>query len=496
MYVAALAYISIGVLSLTSILLAILILKQRIRFKHELEDRYQALLSYHRIYQLILEDLDFDSVIQKISDIIPNELKFATGVLAILDEKRGVLKRVAASNTQQANEAIKILSTPFEKIEISISDPNNIMAKAIREAKPFYSSDVYDVLGPVIPREEAAIVQKIMSTKTTLAYPILLKKNAIGVFIASTKKHYHELTPFELTIMDSFVNLIGLALQDSKLYTSLSTTEKQLEKTNMRLEELDKLKDDFVSIASHELRTPMTAIRSYAWMALHKSDTPLSDKLERYLVRVLMSTERLISMVNDMLNVSRIESGRIEIIPEPVDLIKLVKDIVDEVYYSKSQEKNIQFIILEKPIPQALADPEKLREVLLNLVGNSLKFTPHNGKIVFDFFSDGLTVEVIVKDTGMGISKEDLGRLFQKFGRLDSSYVATASSGGTGLGLFISKKLIELMYGKIWARSDGIGKGSTFTVSLPIATKERLEHIQEYKVKAKGEAKALESVAI
>lgn len=271
---------------------------------------------------------------------------------------------------------------------------------------------------------------------------------------------------------------------------------RDLEDANRRLKELDQIKDDFVSIASHELRTPMTAIRSYAWMALHKADMPLSKTMEKYVARILISTERLINLVNDMLNVSRIESGRIEINPEPIDLPSLIKDIVDEVYYSKSEEKNIQFVVLPKPVPKVLADPEKLRQVFLNLVGNSLKFTPDGGKITFDFFTDGKTVEISVSDTGVGIPEEDTSKLFHKFGRLDNSYTAAATSGGTGLGLYISKNLVELMHGKIWVKSEGINKGATFVVSLPVVTPDTLRDIENYRVKPKGEVKGLEPVAI
>lgn len=264
--------------------------------------------------------------------------------------------------------------------------------------------------------------------------------------------------------------LEALTLDNAQVYQKLRAVLNHLADANQRLKELDQLKDEFVSVTSHELRTPMTAIRSYAWMALHRSNMPLTKNLEEYIIRILLSTERMIKLVNDMLNVSRIESRRIEINPEPVDLISLCKDIMDEVYYSKATDKNIQFLLLEQPIPKVFADPEKLREVLINIVGNALKFSPRGGKITIGFFTDGKVVETYVKDEGSGISKEDLGRLFQKFGRLDSSYVATASSGGSGLGLYISKKLIELMKGRIWAVSEGEGKGATFTLSLPVTT--------------------------
>ena len=495
----ALVYIAGSALLSILLFLVIVLFRQHSKYKREMDDRYKTLLSFRRIYQLILENLDFESAIQRIANIIPNELSFATGVLAILDEEKGTLKRIAASQTQQAREAIKFINTlsvPFEKIEIPINDPRNIMARAVREKKPFVSADVFDVLGPVLSRNETQKVQEILGTKTTFAYPIFIEDKPFGVFIASTKKKQEELTSYELEVMDSFVNLIGLALQDSKLFTQLKATSFQLVKANERLKQLDQLKDDFVSIASHELRTPMTAIRSYAWMALHRSDVPLSKNLEKYIARILLSTERLINLVNDMLNISRIESGRIEINPEPIDILSLIRDIVDEVYYSKSEEKNIQFIVSEGPVPKVFADPEKLRQVLLNLAGNSLKFTPNGGKISFGFFSDGKTVEISVSDTGIGISREDISKLFHKFGRLDNSYTAAATSGGTGLGLYVSKSLVELMHGRIWAQSPGVNKGATFIVSLPIATPDTLKEVERYTVKPKGEVKGLESVAI
>lgn len=285
--------------------------------------------------------------------------------------------------------------------------------------------------------------------------------------------------------------LEALTLDNAKVNRELQNTLSLLSVANKKLKELDNLKDEFVSVTSHELRTPMTAIRSYSWMALHRSDVQLSAKLEKYLVRILLSTERMINLVNDLLNISRIESGRIEINPEAIDLISLCQDIIDEVYYSKATDKKIQFLLLEQKVPKVFADPEKLRQVLINIVGNALKFSLAGGKISIGFFTDGKVVETYVKDEGFGISREDLGRLFQKFGRLDNTYTAAATAGGTGLGLYISKSLIILMHGKIWASSEGPGKGATFTLSLPVASEQVITETEKYKVKARGEAKGL-----
>ena len=137
-----------------------------------------------------------------------------------------------------------------------------------------------------------------------------------------------------------------------------------------------------------------------------------------------------------------------------------------------------------------------MQQILLNLLGNALKFTFPGGTIAISFFTDGKVVEVSIKDSGQGIAREDMGKLFKKFGRLDASYVSISSSGGTGLGLYISRSLIELMHGRIWAESEGIEKGSKFSFSLPVATAQVLEKPEDFHIQAQGVAKGLEPVAI
>lgn len=330
-----------------------------------------------------------------------------------------------------------------------------------------------------------------------LILPIQHQGQLAGVLVIASSKQANEVNAEEIEFAQMITKFVDLAfrLQDTEM--SLTKITQEVYQMNAKLHQLDKLKDDFVSVASHELRTPMTAIRSYSWMALHRSDIPLSQKLQRYLYRVLVSTERLINLVNDMLNLSRIEAGRIEIVPKGFDITALVKDIVEDVT-PKALEKRLQITVLEHKTPTVFADPDKVREILLNLIGNSLKFVYPGGLINIDFFCDGKMVEVSVQDNGAGITQEDLAKLFHKFSRLDNSYTAVSSSGGTGLGLYISKNLIELMQGKIWATSEGVDKGATFTFSLPVATEELLKNASSYKVEPKDglPAKALEPVTL
>ncbi len=334
-----------------------------------------------------------------------------------------------------------------------------------------------------------------LKVKSLIASPLKVAGLLIGVLVFGSPKVVTEISEGEKEFLVLVNHLMAQSYRLEDTQNSLTNISQEVYKMNAKLHELDHLKDDFVSVASHELRTPMTAIRSYVWMALNRPDMSLTEKMKKYLTRTLISTERLINLVNDMLNVSRIESGRIDISPKPFDIIALAKDVGEEVK-PKADEKQVQVLVNEDRLPQVFGDPDKIRQVLLNLIGNSLKFTPASGSISASFKVNGDMIEVYITDTGQGLSGEDLGRLFKKFGRLDSSYVAMGTSGGTGLGLYISKSLVELMKGKMWATSEGIGKGSTFAFSLPIVTEAVLKEAEKYTTKATGEAKPLEPVAI
>lgn len=467
----------------------------------KIPQKKESLQSLWRLLRILLDNLDFEDVVYKVVNSILHELGYLNLgyriiALSLIDEKAGGLRRIALSQTPEAARATSVSTIPFEKIVIPLTAMENYCVKVMYEGRPLVTTAWPYLLTPPLEPEAALRNQRAAGIKTSMVYPVYAQGRPIGSIIFSMVKDYRQVTEDEKDLLSGFTDLVGLAVQNSIIYTSLKTTSKQLVEANKKLEELDKLKDDFVSIASHELRTPMTAIRSYAWMALNRSDVPLSEKLNKYLSRILISTERLINLVNDMLNISRIESGRVEIIPQVFDMKKFATDIVSEVE-SKAQEKNIKITIDNMNLPQVLADPDKVHQVLLNLLGNALKFTPQDGSIRVGFFSDGKVSETSVTDSGVGILKEDISRLFTKFGRLDSSYVAAATSGGTGLGLFICKNLIELMGGNIKASSEGHNKGSTFSFSLPIATPDAVKSKELFTKKVEnGQAKFLEPVPV
>lgn len=233
-----------------------------------------------------------------------------------------------------------------------------------------------------------------------------------------------------------------------------------------KVKELEKTKDEFLSVASHELRTPMTIIKSYLWMISTERHGKLDPKQKEYIKKAILSTERMIELINDILNVSRIEQNALNVQINRVELVELINELVSD-FKVKADEKGLKlYITQEKDKMYAYLDTSKLREILVNLVGNSLKFTDQ-GEIRIDIRQAGDFQKVSIIDTGRGIKQSELERLFHKFGRLDSSYQTVAESEGTGLGLYIVKLFVDAMGGKIGVFSDGVGKGSTFWFTVP-----------------------------
>lgn len=242
---------------------------------------------------------------------------------------------------------------------------------------------------------------------------------------------------------------------------------KRLDEANKHLEDLDKAKDNFMSMASHELNTPIAAIEGYLSMILDEGmGGKIPDQARKYLDSVYSSSKRLAALVRDLLNVSRIESNRVHLIYEETQIEDIINQAVMEVG-SKVKEMG-HTLTHEKPkeaLPKTWFDKTRITEVVINMLGNAIKYTDPGGKIEIRARKESDNIVVQVKDNGCGVPKEKRDRIFQKFSQVD---VLKDQVKGTGLGMFISKNLIELHKGKIWFESEGEGKGTTFFFSLPI----------------------------
>ncbi len=232
------------------------------------------------------------------------------------------------------------------------------------------------------------------------------------------------------------------------------------------LNENKKLKDEFVFIAAHELRTPVTAIKGYISMALEGTFGDLSDTLKNTLNTVFASNERLVQLVQDLLEVARSESGKMKIEAKSVPYNENFQTVIRELE-PLAAKKNIK-ILYDEPRQDmnVLADANKLKEVLVNLIGNAVKYTLNDGDIHISHEIKGGEVTTYIKDHGIGIDEESVKKLFSKFYRVKTEQ--TEQIEGTGLGLFICKEIIERMGGRIWAESK-VGQGSTFAFTLKLA---------------------------
>ncbi len=234
--------------------------------------------------------------------------------------------------------------------------------------------------------------------------------------------------------------------------------------------EVDRLKSEFVATVSHELRTPMTSIKGYVDLLLMGAAGALSENQVHFLEIVRANTERLSVLVNDLLDISRIEAGRISLSFQPLDLRVIAEDVIADLVRRSQEENKPMAISLDAPadLPAVRGDPERVRQILDNLVSNAYHYTPANGKINIALHRlDEDQVQIDVQDNGIGIPPADQERIFERFFRGENPLVL--ATPGTGLGLSIVQQLVQMHGGRIWVASTGIpGEGSTFSFTLPI----------------------------
>jgi PAS domain S-box-containing protein len=255
----------------------------------------------------------------------------------------------------------------------------------------------------------------------------------------------------------------------------------------------EKRSADFVSTASHEMRTPVAAIEGYLALALNDRVSKIDSKAREYLEKAHESTQHLGRLFQDLLTSTKAEDGRISNHPKVIEMSNFIEKVVEDLRFSAEKKGlHMEYVMgtpdggvntsnnggsgvkVIKPFYYVNVDPERLREVITNLFDNAVKYT-EAGKVTLGLTGNNEVVQLSVNDTGPGIPADDIPHLFQKFYRVDNS--ATRTIGGTGLGLFICQKIIELYSGRIWVESE-LGKGSTFYINLPRLTNEKAKQLQ------------------
>ena len=293
--------------------------------------------------------------------------------------------------------------------------------------------------------------------------PMLWEGRGVGS-IAALRQPPKPFTDKEVALLNTFGDQAVIAIQNARLF-------RQAQEARAAAEAANEAKSSFLATMSHEIRTPMNAVIGMSGLLL---DTKLDDEQRDYVGTIRDSGDALLTIINDILDFSKIEAGRMDIEAQPFDLRECVESALDLVT-TRAAEKHLDIAyFFEGDGPQAISgDVTRLRQVILNLLSNAVKFT-EAGEVVLTVSAarksaDRHEITFSVRDTGIGLSKEAMERLFQSFSQADSS--TTRKYGGTGLGLAISKRLAELMGGRMWAHSDGPGRGSmfSFTIEAPAA---------------------------
>jgi len=295
--------------------------------------------------------------------------------------------------------------------------------------------------------------------------PGLVGQRLVCVLVADNSSLSFDFHASALRFLQGLASHTALAVENAALIAELRRNNDELAQANAKLRELDRLKSQFLSVATHELRTPLSVILGYTSMLAEALDDRLRDDERQNFAESVAATKRLIRLVNSMLDITQIEAGHVRMHLEPVDIRQAVRAAA--AFFAQEAQQRKVALRTEVPIrvPKVQADAERLQQVLVNLIGNALKFTPAGGKITIAVHvAGGERVELEVADTGPGIALEDQPLLFHEFTRVGRR----APEQGAGLGLAITRRIVEAHGGSIRVQSKP-GKGARFVVSLPCA---------------------------
>ena len=292
---------------------------------------------------------------------------------------------------------------------------------------------------------------------------LVVRHRIVGVMAIGFTEHIEQLTDKQKAFVDRLSEAVGIAIENSLLFEENQYVQRKLQKTNEKLKSMDETKDEFISMASHQLRTPLTSVKGYLSMVLEGDAGDVNDNQRKLLDQAFVSSQRMVYLIADLLNVSRLRTGKFIIDAAPTNLADVVESEVAQLI-EQAKAKN-QTLVYNKPdnYPILMLDETKIRQVIMNFADNALFYTPSGGKIKIELTEDKHNIYFAVKDNGIGVPKNEQKHMFTKFYR--AANARNARPDGTGLGLFMAKKVITSQDGNLLFESVE-GKGSTFGFSF------------------------------
>ncbi len=364
-----------------------------------------------------------------------------------------------------------------EEDGISLVKDNSLTGYLEKIQEPLVAEEISLAIKTVKDEEEKGNLEKLKENmkriEVGLCLPLFSKRKIIGMIVLGNKISGDPYSKEDLDLLTTLSSQASIALQNAWLYNQVQDLSENLQEevdeqtkklreqarepkqANKELRKLDKTKSEFISIASHQLRTPLTSIKACLSMILGGDYGKIAKEMKKDLANVFSLNEQLIRIINDLLDISKIELGKMEVKKTKNQIENLLQGCCEEMKL-KAEEKKLQFIFKKpkNPLPELNIDELKIRQVITNLIDNAIRYTQKG------------SITISVKDTGAGLTKEEQKHIFKGFSRGTAG--KSLSAEGAGLGLHIAKKYLDLHQGRIWAQSSGKGKGSTFYVEIPI----------------------------
>ncbi len=440
----------------------------------DLKEKYEDLDALLSLNQTSFSGSEIKKSIQNILNILPTKFGYTKIIGAALvrcDEKAEKIYAYITTKSILLNKGVSLLPKPaLTDYALPITEKYiyNLTIKAILENKIQKSSNLTDFASPPLEKHIAQLMQKTMGVKSVITTPLNVRGVKLGALMLMFSKSLREITQRDMDLTVAFSQQVGVMVENLQYYETLNKNIEELTRTKNNLEEILTMKNDFLHIISHQLRTPLTAVRGLISM-WHDGDFDhyTADKMRGIKDRIQANADRLNSIINDMLVAMEAE-GELKLVFGSVDVKKMIRDVI-EMFKANYERRGLYIKFdkekIEKGLPMIEADPRNLFHVFMNIVDNAEKYTQKGG-LDITLQRDNDNVCVKFTDTGVGISEEDKERLFKKFSR--GKKANNFNPNGSGLGLFIARQILDEHHGKIQASSLGEGRGATFVVSLPV----------------------------
>ncbi len=398
--------------------------------------------------------------------------------LTTTTDLRSLLERISheIGNTLKSEQTFFYISTDDDHYISAGTQHHRQLPKADADKLGELCGTTGDIVIASMLEPDDEVRRLMLSHRIELILPLIESNKIIGYLCLGEHRSNSGYTNRDVKALNAVSDEIAIAIQNalavqeirefnSTLQQRIENATKELRASNSILRQLDKTKDEFVGMASHQLRTPLTSVKGYISMVLEGDAGKVSDMQRKFLEEAFMSSERMVRLIDDFLNVSRIQNGKFMIDKHEVDLSKVVEQEIDSLQPS-AKMRNLKFIYnLPKDFPLLNVDEGKIRQVIMNFADNALYYSHDNTSITINLFVDGKDVVLTVKDTGIGVPINEQSQLFSKFYR--ASNARKQRPDGTGVGLYLAKKVIDAHNGKIIFLSIE-GKGSMFGFRLPI----------------------------